>query len=164
MRRNDSLEKTLRLGKIEGRRRRGQRRMRWFDGITNSIDIVWASSGSWWWTGKPGMLQSVGSQGDGHNWVTKLNLKNPDLSCSLVSIPCQLCHCNTVFKHIISFSVLRESKKDFDIVQWTPFLSYTLKKIKVLKHFIQNFSTYEIFICYCFLRLFCISQSYTLKA
>ena len=36
--RADSLEKTLRLGKIEGRRRRGQQRMRWFDGITKSMD------------------------------------------------------------------------------------------------------------------------------
>ena len=34
---------------------------------------VWASSGSWWWTGKPGMLQSMRSQKDGHNWVTELN-------------------------------------------------------------------------------------------
>ena len=39
MRRTDSLEKTLILGKIEGRKRRGQRRIRWLDGITNSIDI-----------------------------------------------------------------------------------------------------------------------------
>ena len=37
MRRTDSLEKALRLGKIEGRRRRGRQRMRWLDGITNSI-------------------------------------------------------------------------------------------------------------------------------
>ena len=36
---NDSLEKILMLGNIEGRRRRGQQRMRWLDGITNSIDI-----------------------------------------------------------------------------------------------------------------------------
>ena len=39
MRRADSLEKTLMLGKIEGRRRRGQQRMRWLDGITDSMDI-----------------------------------------------------------------------------------------------------------------------------
>ena len=39
MRRTDSLEKTLLLGKIEGRRRRGQQRMRWLDGITDSIDM-----------------------------------------------------------------------------------------------------------------------------
>ena len=39
MRRVDSLEKTLVLGKIEGRRRRGQQRMRWLDGITNSMDM-----------------------------------------------------------------------------------------------------------------------------
>ena len=40
MRRADSFEKTLMLGKIEGRRRRGQQRMKWFDGITNSMDMV----------------------------------------------------------------------------------------------------------------------------
>ena len=39
MQRADSFEKTLMLGKIEGRRRRGQQRMRWLDGITNSMDI-----------------------------------------------------------------------------------------------------------------------------
>ena len=39
MRRSDSLEKTLMLGKIQGRRRRGQQRMRWLDGITNSMDM-----------------------------------------------------------------------------------------------------------------------------
>ena len=39
MRRVDSLEKTLMLGGIEGRRRRGQRRMRWLDGITDSLDV-----------------------------------------------------------------------------------------------------------------------------
>ena len=39
MRRADSLEKTLMLGKIEGRRRRGQQKMRWLDGITDSVDM-----------------------------------------------------------------------------------------------------------------------------
>ena len=60
MQRADSFEKTLMLGKIEGRRRRGRQRMRWLDGITDSTDIVWVNSGSWWWTGRPGMLWFMG--------------------------------------------------------------------------------------------------------
>ena len=53
--RADSFEKTLILGRIEGRRRRGRQRMRWFDGITDSMDF-WVDSRSWWWTGRLGML------------------------------------------------------------------------------------------------------------
>ena len=68
--RTDSLGKTLMLGKTEGVRRRGRQRMRWLDGITNSVDMSWASSGSWWWTGKPGLMQSMWLQSDGH-WATE---------------------------------------------------------------------------------------------
>ena len=65
--------KPLMLGKLESGRRRGQKRMRWLDGITNSMRWVWAGSGSWWWTGKPGMLQSMELQKVGHDWATELN-------------------------------------------------------------------------------------------
>ena len=47
MRTADSFEKTLMLGKIEGRRKRGRQRRRWFDDITDSMDMVWVDSGSW---------------------------------------------------------------------------------------------------------------------
>ena len=72
MRRADSFEKTLMLGKIEGRRRRGQQRMRWLDGIT----WVWVDSGSWWWTGRPGVLQFMGSQRVRYDWAAELNLRS----------------------------------------------------------------------------------------
>ena len=99
--RADSLGKTLMLGKIEGRRGMSQQRMRWFDGITDSMDTLDSSppgfsvhgvfqarileraaisfsramdmsfSKRWWWTEKPGVLQSMGLQRVGHNWVTE---------------------------------------------------------------------------------------------
>ena len=73
MQRTDSMEKTLMLGKIHGGRRRGwQRWDGWMVSPTQKT-WVWVSSGSWWWTGKPGVLQSMGSQRVGHNRVTELN-------------------------------------------------------------------------------------------
>ena len=69
----DSFEKTLMLGKIEGSRRRGWQRMRWLDGITDSMKWVKVNSSSWWWTARPGMLQFMGSQRVRHDWVTELN-------------------------------------------------------------------------------------------
>ena len=59
--RADSLEKTVIPGKIEGRKRRGRQRMRWLDGITDSMDMS-LSKLRRWWTGKPGVLQSTGLQ------------------------------------------------------------------------------------------------------
>ena len=69
----DSFEKTLMLGKIEGRRRRGQERMRWLDGIIDSMNMGLVDSRSWWWTGRPGVLRFMGSQRVGDNWATELN-------------------------------------------------------------------------------------------
>ena len=62
MRRADSLEKTLILGKVEGKRRRGQQRMTWLDGITDSMDMSLTNSKRQCRTQKPGVLQSTGSQ------------------------------------------------------------------------------------------------------
>ena len=68
----DSSEKTLMLRGIGGRRRRG------WDGWMASPTRwtwVWVNSGSWWWTWRPGVLQFMGSQRVGHDWVTELNWK-----------------------------------------------------------------------------------------
>ena len=73
MKRTDSFEKTLILRKIEGVRRRGDRGWDgWMASLTQWM-WVWVSSRSWWWTGRPSMLQSMELQWVGHNWETELN-------------------------------------------------------------------------------------------
>ena len=62
MHKADLLEETLTLGKIEGRRRRGRQKMKWFHGINESMDKNLSKLQEWCWSGKPGVLQSMGSQ------------------------------------------------------------------------------------------------------
>ena len=71
MQRADSLEKTLMLGKIEGRRKRENRGWDGWMASSTQWTWVWASSGRWWRTGKSGVLQSMGSLRVGHNLATE---------------------------------------------------------------------------------------------
>ena len=82
--RTDSLEKTLMLGKIEGRRIRGWQRMRWLDGVTDLMDVSLRS----WWTRKTGVLQFTGltkNQTQLSHWTIINNQDELDDS----SLPCK---------------------------------------------------------------------------
>ena len=97
MQRTNSFEKTLMLGKIEGRRRRG---LETWDGWMASLTQwtwVWVNSGSWWWTGRPGVLQPMGLQRVRHLFIC--------LFCHLYLLWC-LSQSGNYFNQIICFIIV----------------------------------------------------------
>ena len=121
--RADSFEKTLMLGKIEGERRRDDRGWDGWMASPTQWTWVWVNSGSWWWTGRPDVLQSMGSQRVRHNWTTELIwIIHPGFSCHwicfqislqiLSSFICLWRHCdyenkNIRNQHIFNFFFMR---------------------------------------------------------
>ena len=85
MQRTGSLEKTQTLEKIQVGGEGDERG--WNGRIVSPIQRtwVWVSSGSWWWTGKPGVLQFMGLQRVGHNWATELNCV-PDWNSTILCL------------------------------------------------------------------------------
>ena len=81
LQRVDSVEKILNLGKIESRRRRG-----WGGWMVPLAQWtwIWLNSGSWWWTGRPGVLLYMGSQKVGQDWATELNWTEQYNLCSIL--------------------------------------------------------------------------------
>ena len=97
-----SFEKTLMLGMIEGRKRRGWQRMRWLYGITDSMEMSWVDSRSWWWTGRPGVLWSMGSRRVGYDRATVLNWTEYSLEGLMLKLKLQY------FGHLIQRAVSLE--------------------------------------------------------
>ena len=87
MQRADLLEKTLMLGKTEGGRRGWDG---WMASPTQWTG-VWVNSGSWWWTERPGVLQSMGSQRVRHDWATELNWSSTQIWRQILALQFYLC-------------------------------------------------------------------------
>ena len=111
---------TLMLEGIGGRRKRGWQGMRWLDGMTDSMNVSLSELRSWWWTGRPAVLQFRGSQRVGDEWAAEVNWTDVAIShCSFnfqflydrerTSFHILICHLNDfldkisvhIFAHVI---------------------------------------------------------------
>ena len=103
----DLSEKTLVLGKIEGRRRWGRQRTRWLDGITDWMDMSLSKLWELVMDREAGVLQSMGSQRVGHDWVTELNRSRE----RIISV-------EKVLKYLKNYSLLKEQCAPFQNWLW----------------------------------------------
>ena len=110
MQRVDLLEKTLMLGGIGGRGEGDDRRWDGWMASPTQWTRVWASSESWWWTGKSGVLQSMGWQRVGLNWATELNCYYPKPSTDSMQFLSKLM---AVFRELEQkkFTICKETQK-----------------------------------------------------
>ena len=107
MRRVDSLEKTR--WRWEGLRAWGEGDERGWDGWMASPTRwtwVWVNSGSWWWIGRPGVLQFMGSQRFRHNWATELNWTDLNYWCNLLINICSFYNLFSFFLRSLSQSLV----------------------------------------------------------
>ena len=107
--RTDSFEKSLRLGKIKVGGEGDDRGWDSWMASLNQFTWVWVNSGCWWWTGKPGVLQSMGSQRIEPDWLTKLKALLICVSTTCI-LSCQLqigtCHLPLQWLHHVVLQLL----------------------------------------------------------
>ena len=95
--RADSFEKTLMLERLRAGGEGDDRGWNGWMASPTQWTWVWVNSGSWWWTGRPGVLQSTGSQRVGHNGATELNWTDRQQSCRFTYFCTKYCLVDRLF-------------------------------------------------------------------
>ena len=108
MQREDTLEKTLLLGKTEGRGEEDDRGWDNWMASPTQWTWVWASSGRWWRTGKPGVLQSMASQRVEHDWATERQQQTPCITWDLSSLTRDWTSAPLQWEHSLNHCTARE--------------------------------------------------------